>query len=105
MKNQRTRVSEGFRKICPGLYLHYCNGAFTGRSKMLKLIQSAAARVLTKTSKVDHITPVLRYLHWLYSVCHSIAALLQTVQSSQIWNGLLTVPRVKTEHREAAFSF
>ena len=31
----------------------------------LQLIQNAAARVLTDTRKVDHITPVLRSLHWL----------------------------------------
>ncbi len=30
-----------------------------------------AARILTKTKKVDHITPVLRSLHWL-PVCQRI---------------------------------
>ncbi len=30
-----------------------------------KLIQNAAARILTRTRKSEHITPVLRSLHWL----------------------------------------
>ena len=39
--------------------------------RQLQLIQNAAARVLTKTKKVDHITQVLRSLHWL-TVCQRI---------------------------------
>uniref|UniRef100_A0AAY4A612 Uncharacterized protein n=1 Tax=Denticeps clupeoides TaxID=299321 RepID=A0AAY4A612_9TELE len=31
----------------------------------LQLVQNAAARVLTRTRKFDHITPVLQSLHWL----------------------------------------
>ncbi|KAI5610379.1 hypothetical protein C0J50_5202, partial [Silurus asotus] len=31
----------------------------------LQLVQNAAARVLTKSRKYDHITPVLHSLHWL----------------------------------------
>ena len=49
--------------------LNYCDGVLAGLSKnairQLQLIQNAAARVLTRTKKVDHITPVLRSLHWL----------------------------------------
>lgn len=49
--------------------LDYCNSVFTGLTKQsikqLQLIQNAAARVLTGTKKVHHITPVLRSLHWL----------------------------------------
>ena len=49
--------------------LDYCNGVFTGLSKRLIrqpwLIQNAAASVLTRMKKVDHVTPVLRSLHWL----------------------------------------
>ncbi|KAL2088560.1 hypothetical protein ACEWY4_015459 [Coilia grayii] len=49
--------------------VHYCNGLFTGLHKktikQLQLIQNAAARVLTRTKRSDHITPVLMSLHWL----------------------------------------
>ena len=40
-------------------------------TRKLQLIQNAAARVLTNTKKVDHITPVLKSLDWL-PVCQII---------------------------------
>ena len=49
--------------------LDYCNsllyGINDGLLKKLQAVQNAAARVTTKTRKFDHITPVLRELHWL----------------------------------------
>uniref|UniRef100_A0A8C6LAX3 Reverse transcriptase domain-containing protein n=1 Tax=Nothobranchius furzeri TaxID=105023 RepID=A0A8C6LAX3_NOTFU len=49
--------------------LDYCNALFTGLSKTslsrLQAIQNAAARLLTKSSRRAHITPVLQSLHWL----------------------------------------
>ncbi|XP_049912490.1 3-oxo-5-alpha-steroid 4-dehydrogenase 2-like, partial [Epinephelus moara] len=59
--------------IGPRAYHHhrldYCKGVFTGLSKksirQLQLVQNAAARVLTNTKRVEHITPVLKSLHWL----------------------------------------
>ncbi len=49
--------------------LDYCNALLGGCSarliNKLQLIQNAAARVLTKTRKYDHISPVLSTLHWL----------------------------------------
>ena len=33
--------------------------------RKLQLTQNAAARILTKTRKFDHITPILKDLHWL----------------------------------------
>ncbi|XP_067237023.1 uncharacterized protein, partial [Chanodichthys erythropterus] len=49
--------------------LDYCNALLGGCSarllNRLQLVQNAAARVLTRTRKYDHISPVLSTLHWL----------------------------------------
>lgn len=49
--------------------LDYCNALYTGlpssQISRLQSIQNAAARILTGSRKYDHITPVLRSLHWL----------------------------------------
>ncbi len=49
--------------------LDYCKALYSGISKRnlqrLQLIQNAAARLLTRTKKRDHITPILAALHWL----------------------------------------
>ncbi len=49
--------------------LDYCNallGWFVCMlNKQLQIVQNAAARVLTRTRKYDHISPVLSTLHWL----------------------------------------
>ena len=55
--------------------LDYCNSMYVGLEKSsikrLQLVQNAAAPLLTRTKKRDHITPILRLLHWL-PVCHRI---------------------------------
>lgn len=112
--------------------LDYCNGIFTGLNKksikQLQLIQNAAARVLTNTKKMDHITPVLKSLHWL-PVCKRIdfkillltykalnglgpkyiSDLLVVYEAPRLLRssgtGLLCVPRVRTKKAEAAFGF
>ncbi len=44
----------------------YCNGLLPKKSiRQLQLIQNTAARILTRTRTSEHITPVLRSLHWL----------------------------------------
>ena len=49
--------------------LDYCNSLLYGVSedllRRLKSVQNAAARFITGARKYDHISPVLRDLHWL----------------------------------------
>lgn len=49
--------------------LDYCNSLYYGTQRKLldrlQMVQNSAARLLTGTRKYDHITPVLRSLHWL----------------------------------------
>ena len=49
--------------------LDYCNSLLYGVSgellRRLQSVRNAAARFITGTRKYDHITPVLRSLHWL----------------------------------------
>ncbi len=49
--------------------LDYCNALLDGcpasSINKLKIVQNAAARVLTRSRKYDHITPILQSLHWL----------------------------------------
>ncbi len=49
--------------------LVYCNtllgGCPASSINKLHIVQNAAARVLTRSRKYDHITPILQSLHWL----------------------------------------
>ena len=61
-----------FEKLIHGFIssrLDYCNSLYTCLSQKslhhLQLVQNAAARLLTRSKKCDHITPVLAALHWL----------------------------------------
>ena len=49
--------------------IDYCNSLFYGLSKYsinrLQKIQNSVARIVTRTSRSSHITPVLISLHWL----------------------------------------
>ena len=49
--------------------IDYCNALLHGATKAtitkLQTVQNTAARIVTKTSRYEHITPVLKTLHWL----------------------------------------
>ncbi len=49
--------------------LNYCNALLGGcpvsSINKLQIVQNAAARVLTRSRKYDHITTILPSLHWL----------------------------------------
>jgi len=49
--------------------LDYCNylliGITDGLMRRLQAVQNAAARLITGTRRRDHITNILRQLHWL----------------------------------------
>ncbi len=62
--------------------LDYCNALLGGcpasSINKLQIEQNAAARVLTRSRKYDHITPILQYLHWLrikYCISYKIVLL------------------------------
>ncbi len=54
---------------CMSSCLYYCNSIYIGigQSYMnrMKIVQNAAARLLTGTCKYEHITLILLSLHWL----------------------------------------
>ena len=85
------------------------------------------ARVVTNTSKFEHITPILKKLHWLpikqridYKLCHLTYKTLQIQQPTYLYNSLsfpshslstrssdssvLSIPYVRTSLGKRAFS-
>ncbi len=66
--------------------LDYCNALLGGcpasSINKLQVVQNAAARVLTRSRKYYHITPILQSLHWLpIKFCISYKILLLTYKA------------------------
>ena len=99
--------------------LDYCNSLLyrIGDVLLTKLqtVQNAAAHVVTGTTKFDHITPVLRQLHWLpvrqqitfkclhglapsylADVCTPVSSVVGRWQLRSANSGALVVPRIRT---------
>ena len=69
--------------------LDYCNSLLVGAAdcviRKLQGVQNAAARLITGTRKFDHITPILRDLHWFpvrLRIKYKIAMLVSTARPS-----------------------
>ena len=79
--------------------LDYCNSLYSGISQAnlnkLQRIQNSLARVITNTSKYQHITPILKKLHWLpikqridYKLCLLTYKTLTNQQPTYLYNSL-----------------
>ena len=79
--------------------LDYCNSLYSGISQTnlnkLQRIQNSLARVITNTSKYQHITPTLKKLRWLpikqridYKTCLLTYKTLTNQQPTYLYNSL-----------------
>jgi len=69
---RRYLTSDASKSLVNGLItsrLDYCNALFNGLPQTsinkLQRIQNTATRIVTRTSRWRHITPILKDLHWL----------------------------------------
>ena len=91
--------------------LDYCNSLLHGASKgvlqKLQNVQNTAARIITRTSRRSHITPVLKELHWLPIQCRVDFKILTLTykamhgESPTYISDLLEVYKPKRELRSA----
>ena len=86
--------------------LDYCNALLLGQSRSalhgLQVAQNSAARVITRTSRRQHITPVLKDLHWLpvyQRIKYKTLCLLYKALYSEESPGYLT--KMLTRHQVA----
>jgi len=114
--------------------IDYCNSVFTGISgqllQRLQAIQNAAAHLITGARRSQHVTPILRQLHWLpvqqrvlfmtavlvYKRQHRMAPsylLTYCIQTSShdgrchlrsAVSGQLSVPRTTTNYSDRSFA-
>ncbi len=115
--------------VCITSRVDFCNGLLPKKTiRQLQLIQNTAARILTRTRTSEHITPVLRSLHWLHVTCRIdfkvlllvykslngigskyIADMLNEYKSNRPLRSLgssqLEIPRTRTKQRESTFSY
>ena len=111
--------------------LDYCNSLYSGISQSnlnkLQRIQNSLVRVITNTSKYQHITPTLKKLHWLpikqridYKLCLLTYKTLTNQQPTYLYNSLsfpshsvstrssdslvLSIPYVRSSLGKRAFS-
>ena len=77
--------------------LDYCNSLYNGISQanLNKIQHIQNTRVVTNTSKFEHITPILKKLHWLpikqridYKLCLLTYKTLQIQQPTYLYNSL-----------------
>ncbi len=120
--------AENLVHACMTSRLDYCNALLGGcpASLINKLqIQNAVARVLTRSRKYDHITPILQSLHWLpikFRISYKLLLLTYKALNGYITSlllrynptrslrsqnsGLLVVPRIaKSTKGGRAFSY
>ena len=102
------------------------NGISQANLNKIQRIQNTLARVVTNTSKFEHITPILKKLHWLpikqridYKLCLLTYKTLQIQQPTYLYNSLsfpshslstrssdssvLSIPYVRTSLGKRAF--
>ena len=86
---RRYITTDGARSVVQALItsrLDYCNSLLANltntQMKRLKSIQHKAARLVTRTPLREHITPVLKHLHWLPVECRITYKLMVLVYKS-----------------------
>jgi hypothetical protein len=134
-KIRRYITTDACKALVHGLVvsrLDYANALLIGipqyQSDRLQRLQNCAARLITRTPRRSHITPVLKELHWLpteyrprfkvllltYKALHGLAPVYisdmieqyqptRSLRSSQ--RSLLVVPRVRTAYGKRSFRY